>query len=167
MKWYFKAAGRYSVGGTRSNGFALWFRPGLHSVVPARWAREPMSDAKHEKRSHFRGKSRPGRRIEVRYRLSDSSDGVIAAFTRNVGVGGAFILTPDPYPVGAALSVDLVLPNLPETVKVTGEVRWVVSTEDDPDCAGMGLKFTHLDVDALLRLSEYFASLTGTEDPPT
>ena len=123
-----------------------------------------MSDAKHEKRSHFRGKSRPGRRIEIRYRRVGEALAV-GAQTRNIGVGGAFVLTPQALAMGTPVELELHVPTSADPIKVTGEVRWVVPPEDDPEFAGMGIKFLHLNVEALLRLSDYFASLTGIEEP--
>ena len=122
-----------------------------------------MSDSeKMERRTHFRGKARPGRRVELEYRLADgSSDKPLRAFTRNIGVGGAFIVTDDPYDVGALITVTVHVPTSDITIEVAAEVRWraVAGAEE----VGMGIKFQHLDVEQLLQLSEYFASLTGTE----
>jgi uncharacterized protein (TIGR02266 family) len=112
---------------------------------------------KSEKRTHFRGKARPGRRIDLTYRTADGE--LYSAVTRNIGVGGAFILTDTPEAAGASLSLQLQLPNVDNPIVVDCEVRW--STTGDE--SGMGVKFENIDVEALLALNEYFASLTGTE----
>lgn len=118
---------------------------------------------KHEKRTHYRGKARPGRRVDLRYRkdTADSTSGV-SAVTRNIGVGGAFIITDAPHPSGTMLAIEIAVPTADTTIEVSAEVRWVVSAEQEPDGAGMGVKFLDVDVEALLKLSEYFASLTGS-----
>lgn len=127
-----------------------------------------MAESKRERRGHFRGKPRPGRRVEVRYRvlehgqLSDEH----RAFTKNIGVGGAFILTEDPPAPGAALQIALSVPATHKAIEVKGEIRWIVDGGHDepPADHGMGVKFSALDVEQLLALNEYFASLTATVD---
>jgi len=130
-----------------------------------------MAESKRERRGYFRGKPRPGRRVEVRYRVKDSPTigdptAEHLAFTKNIGVGGAFILTPDPPAPGAELTITLVVPQARHPVEVVGEVRWIVDGKhDEPEREhGMGVKFHGLDVDQLLALNEYFASLTATVD---
>ena len=116
---------------------------------------------KKERRTHFRGKARPGRRVELEYRRADSPDDKPSrAFTRNIGVGGAFIVTDDPYDVGTSVTVIIRVPTSDLTIEVAAEVRWKATSGEE---IGMGIKFQHLEVEQLLQLSEYFASLTGTE----
>lgn len=106
--------------------------------------------------------------MEVRYRvvehaqLSDEQ----RAYTKNIGVGGAFIITPDPPPPGAVLQIALQVPAAARLIEVRAEVRWIVDgSHDEPDREhGMGVKFAGLDVDQLMALNEYFASLTSTMD---
>jgi uncharacterized protein (TIGR02266 family) len=118
---------------------------------------------KHEKRNHFRGKARPGRRVNVRYRRAADSEGEFAqAVTANIGVGGAYILSREPEPVGTELCILVQVPTDEQDIEVKGEVRWI-SSGAGGERAGMGIKFLDLDVHSLLKLSEYFASLTGTE----
>jgi uncharacterized protein (TIGR02266 family) len=127
-----------------------------------------VAESKRERRGHFRGKARPGRRVEVRWRviehgqLSDEQ----RAYTKNIGVGGAFIITPDPPPPGTHLQIALQVPASLRPIEVRGDVRWIVDGKDDePDTDyGMGVKFAGLDVDQLMALNEYFASLTSTMD---
>jgi hypothetical protein len=129
-----------------------------------------MVESKRERRGHFRGKPRPGRRVEVRYRVvepqSDQSGPEQLAFTKNIGIGGAFILTPDPCPPGASLAIEVCVPAAKRPIEVMAEVRWIVDGKhDEPQPEhGMGVKFHGLDVDQLLALNEYFASLTSTVD---
>jgi uncharacterized protein (TIGR02266 family) len=120
-------------------------------------------------RGHFRGKPRPGRRVEVHYRLIEKGQPAtneLLAFTKNIGVGGAFILTPDPAPPGAMLEIVVRVPAAQRPIEVTAEVRWIVDGKhNEPEREhGMGVKFSGLDVDQLLALNEYFAALTATVD---
>jgi uncharacterized protein (TIGR02266 family) len=127
-----------------------------------------MPESKRERRGHFRGKPRPGRRVEVRYRVIDEGElsAEQRAYTKNIGVGGAFILTTDPAPPGTVLHIALVVPQAPRPIEVRADVRWIVDGKHDepPREHGMGVKFSGLDVDQLLALNEYFASLTATVD---
>jgi uncharacterized protein (TIGR02266 family) len=114
-------------------------------------------------RDHFRNKPRPGRRVAVQYAEKDGP--TQSAFTKNIGVGGAFILTTDPHPPGTRLSVNLKVPNAP-AIDVEAEVRWIIDGKhDEPEREhGMGVKFSGLRVEQLMALNEYFASLTETVD---
>ena len=127
-----------------------------------------MADSKRERRDHFRGKARPGRRVGVRYRtldhgqLSDEQ----RAVTKNIGVGGAFVLTPDPAPPGSTLLLSVEVPAGARPIEVRADVRWIVDGQHDEPVAdhGMGVRFQALEVDQLLALNEYFASLTAIAD---
>jgi uncharacterized protein (TIGR02266 family) len=115
---------------------------------------------KRERRSHFRGKPRLGRRVEVVYRpLADAESQAreCRAFTRNIGVGGAFIVTEQPPPPGSRLALNLHIPTSGKRMKVDAEVRWIAGQEQA--VRGMGVKFYGLEVDQLLELNEYFSSL--------
>jgi uncharacterized protein (TIGR02266 family) len=129
------------------------------SVVP---------ESKRERRGHFRGKARPGRRVEVRYKVVDQGQlsDEQRAFTKNIGVGGAFIITPDPPAPGTLLHIAVQVPAAARPLELRGDVRWIVDEahDDDPREHGMGVKFAGLDVDQLMALNEYFASLTSTMD---
>jgi len=113
---------------------------------------------RHERRRHFRGKARPGRQIPVRFRRADVTEWT-SAETRNVGVGGAFIATATPLPVGTPLVVELVVPTSDRRFELTALVRW---TADGAD-GGIGVQFVDVDIDVLLDLNDYFASLTGKD----
>jgi hypothetical protein len=126
-----------------------------------------MAESKRERRDHFRGKPRPGRRVQVRYRVLEHGQLSEERFavTKNVGVGGAFILTQDPEPPGAALQIFLEVPQH-KPIEIRADVRWIVDGKHDEPAGehGMGVKFNSLDVEQLLALNEYFASLTATVD---
>ena len=120
-----------------------------------------------ERRVHYRGRARAGRRVELHYRPGDDPDAErISAVTGNIGVGGAFILTESAPAVGTELDVELRVPTADAPIRVTAVVRWVIQGERAPLAgAGMGVKFSGLDVESLLMLSEYFASLDGETGP--
>lgn len=117
-----------------------------------------MDGPRHERRLHFRGKARPGRVLPVRFRpaTGGAPDAWVAAQTRNIGVGGAFIVTPEVQPVGTELVVELTLPTTDQTFALTAAVRWANGD-------GMGVQFVRVDVDVLLELNDYFATLTGQQ----
>ena len=125
-----------------------------------------------ERRGHYRGKPRPGRKVAVEYTIvtktpqgpEDSAS--LKAFTQNIGIGGAFIVTEDPAPPGSALRLTVVVPSATKPILVKGEVRWIADDDQD-DPQGMGVKFYGLEVEELLLLNEYFASLTQLGDIET
>jgi hypothetical protein len=110
-------------------------------------------DARHERRTHFRGKARPGRVLPIRFR-AEGHTGWVTAETRNIGVGGAFIASPLVQPIGSKLAVELTLPTTDQVFALPSIVRWAQSD-------GMGVQFVGVDVDVLLELNDYFATLTG------
>lgn len=111
-----------------------------------------MDGQQHERRQYFRGKARPGRVLPVRYRTT-LHPAWITAETRNIGVGGAFIVSPEVQAVGTALTVELSLPTSEQVFTLPAIVRWAAADE------GMGVQFIGVDVDVLLELNDYFATL--------
>ncbi len=79
----------------------------------------------------------------------------VAAESANIGVGGAFIVSPLVQPVGAALTIELTLPTTEQTFLLPAVVRWSAVN-------GMGVQFVGVDVDVLLELNDFFSSLTST-----
>lgn len=118
-----------------------------------------MSDPRHERRQHFRGKPRPGRRLSIRYRIEGGA--WIPAETRNIGVGGAFIASDEPARPGTAVEIEVEVPTCDKPLVLRGQVRW--AQPGGTDEAGMGVQFQDVDIDVLLELNDYFASLTGVE----
>ncbi len=112
-----------------------------------------MEGPRHERRRHFRGKARPGRVLPVRFRAA-AHTAWVGAETRNIGVGGAFVVTQHAQSVGATLTLELSLPTTDQKFSLPAVVRWV-------DANGMGVQFVGVDVDVLLELNDYFATLTG------
>lgn len=85
------------------------------------------------------------------------------AHTHDIGVGGAYIATDRPAAVGSRLEVEIEVPDPGSPIALSAEVRWVANADRliAGREAGMGVKFAALDVDALLALSDFFASLAG------
>ncbi len=117
-----------------------------------------------ERRAHFRGRPRASRRVTVRFRPEGAPVAdAIAAHTHDIGVGGAYIATERPAAVGSRLEIEIDVPSPSRAISLSAEVRWVTNADRllagrEP---GMGVKFAALDVDALLALSDFFASLAG------
>src|SRR5262249_32086630 len=105
---------------------------------------------RHERRKHFRGKSRPGRILPVRFKTSGDW---INAETKNIGVGGAYIATSQVQAVSQTLTVELRLPTTDQVFVLPAVVRWSA-----PD--GMGVQFVGVDVDVLLEMNDFFSSLS-------
>lgn len=115
-----------------------------------------MDRPRHERRVHFRGKSRPGRVLPVRF-CTVGQASWIEAETRNIGVGGAYIASTLVQPIGTTLTVEVTLPNTDQTFMLPAVVRWASLA----DGGGMGVQFVGVDVDVLLELNDYFSTLTG------
>ncbi len=113
-----------------------------------------MEGPRHERRRHFRGKARPGRIMPVRFRTQAHAAWTDAE-TRNIGVGGAYIASGAAPPVGTTLTVEITLPTTDQVFTLPAVVRWA----NDGD--GIGVQFVGVDVDVLLELNDYFASLTA------
>lgn len=111
-----------------------------------------MDGKQHERRRHFREKARPGRVLSVRFRAGEAP--WVPAQTRDIGIGGAFIVSPVLQPVGASLTVELVLPTSDQVFVLPSVVRWSAAGEH----GGMGVQFVGVDIDVLLELNEMFAA---------
>ena len=108
----------------------------------------------HERRHHFRSRGRPGRILAVKFRAEDHA-GWVDAKTRDIGTGGAFIASPLVQPIGTTLTLELTLPTTDQTFALPAIVRWAAAGVD----GGMGVQFVGVDVDVLLELNDYFATL--------
>ena len=116
-----------------------------------------------ERRNHFRGRSQAGRRIDVLYRRADGEEtqlglAQVSSVTSNIGVGDAFVRSEHPETVGQALEVCIQVPGQANELILHAEVRWVCDSSPS-HAGGMGLQFEPLEVDALLLLRDYFATL--------
>jgi uncharacterized protein (TIGR02266 family) len=77
----------------------------------------------------------------------------------NIGMGGLFVATERPVPVGAHVGLDLTLPDQSHAISLDGEVRWIFEKDGQP--AGMGLRFVNPPVNATVAI---FALLKEMED---
>src|SRR5580704_13505195 len=117
-----------------------------------------MDAPRHERRRHFRGRARPGRVMRVRVRVQPGGEWVTTE-TRNIGTGGAFVTLAAPLAVGTTLMLELALPSTDQVFALPAIVRWAQPGEG----GGLGVQFVGVDVDVLLELNDYFATLTGTD----
>jgi uncharacterized protein (TIGR02266 family) len=118
-----------------------------------------MDQPRHERRQHFRGKARPGRVMRIRFRMP-SLPSWVDAETRNIGVGGAFVATTMLAPMGTTITLELALPTSEQRFTLPAVVRWV-SAGPDASERGMGVQFVGVDVDVLLELNDFFATLAS------
>ncbi|MBX3183173.1 MAG: TIGR02266 family protein [Polyangiaceae bacterium] len=68
-----------------------------------------------------------------------------ADYTKNISRGGTFIATERPLQVGTEFVFALGVPKLPEPLRLTGRVIWVVLPEEATQAspAGMGIEFQY------------------------
>lgn len=66
----------------------------------------------------------------------------IYAFTQDISLGGARILTDKFFPIGTVFRIDVFLGRSKQHFNVDGEVKWVKSLVDDGLFA-IGVKFLH------------------------
>ncbi len=68
-----------------------------------------------------------------------------ADYTKNIGRGGTFIRTDKPLPIGTEFTFRLVIPTLPEPLRLRGRVQWIVALADatDEQEPGMGIGFLY------------------------
>lgn len=79
----------------------------------------------------------------------------MTAGARDVGAGGAFIITtPVTEEIDTEIVLELVLPTSDQVFTLAAVVRWI-----SPD--GMGVQFVGEPADVLLELTDYFATLTA------
>jgi hypothetical protein len=104
-----------------------------------------------ERRLHHRGAARPGRQLHVRWRVVGGA--WAETDTRDIGVGGAFLLRVS-APVGAALELVVAAPGRSEPLVLAAAVRWA-----SPD--GVGVQFLDVDIDVLLELNALLATHAG------
>jgi hypothetical protein len=79
--------------------------------------------------------------IEVPKNGSDQESPVINAFTRDISLGGARIMTNELFPTGAVLKLTLYLSRSRQAVRILGEVRW--SRMIEAELFEMGVEFRH------------------------
>jgi uncharacterized protein (TIGR02266 family) len=80
--------------------------------------------------------------------------------TRNISLGGVFIVTETSLPFGAKLSLKFRIPTQTEPVEVDGQVRWLEA--EDGHVRGIGIRFEGLRARDVWALNKFFE--TPTED---
>ena len=83
------------------------------------------------------------------------------SLTAGIGGGGLFIESSAPLPVGTEITVELALPDHPaERVQAKGKVVWVrPKRERTLYFPGMGVQFTDISADALVRVTNLVRTL--------
>lgn len=107
-----------------------------------------------EKRQH----PRINQFIEVNFKDSES---FVKAYMTNVGSGGIFLKTDEPFELNQNVIVKFSLPDYKEPITAEGKVVWVnpkggKSLSHPP---GMGIKFIQMSPEDKQRLDEYVAKV--------
>lgn len=82
-------------------------------------------------------------RIDVSLRTfvqSDINVDLSDSFMSNLSLGGCFVRTKQPLPVGSPIALKVELPSIMATISAVGTVRWVKDLSHGDD-AGMGVQF--------------------------
>jgi uncharacterized protein (TIGR02266 family) len=77
------------------------------------------------------------------------------SLTQNISLGGLYLTSPAPLPIGATVQLRFSLPTQPEPVEVAGDVRWVVS-KGAGDESGIGIRFQGLRARDVWALNRFF-----------
>ena len=77
--------------------------------------------------------------------------------TRNISLGGLYLESAAPLPIGTTVQLRFLLPTQPEPVEVAGDVRWVVK-KGAGDQSGIGIRFQGLRARDVWALNRYFQS---------
>lgn len=78
--------------------------------------------------------------------------------TRNISLGGLYLESATPLPIGTTVQLRFQLPTQPEPVEVSGDVRWVVKKEGAGETSGIGIRFQGLRARDVWALNRYFQS---------
>jgi hypothetical protein len=92
--------------------------------------------------------------------INDNKGEEIHAFTQDISLGGARILTDRFFPVGTVFKITVFLGRTKKKFQVDGEVRWAKSFLDD-GLFSIGLEFLHNVPKSILPLIEH---LYGAEE---
>jgi uncharacterized protein (TIGR02266 family) len=77
--------------------------------------------------------------------------------TRNISLGGLYLESPVPLPIGTTVQLRFQLPTQPEPVEVAGDVRWVIK-KGAGDQSGIGIRFQGLRARDVWALTRFFQS---------
>jgi len=80
-------------------------------------------------------------------------------YSRDLSIGGIFLETDTPYPVGTSFDLEIPLPEVADKINVTAVVVRVVPLEDRQkgDTPGMGLHFSKIAPDDKAMLADFIA----------
>ena len=78
--------------------------------------------------------------------------------TRNISLGGLYLESASPLPIGTTVQLRFQLPTQPEPVEVSGDVRWVVKKGAAGDQSGIGIRFQGLRARDVWALNRFFQS---------
>jgi uncharacterized protein (TIGR02266 family) len=108
---------------------------------------------------HFRGSSRPQAAVEVRiHRLWATSPEPLPAYTRDIGIGGAFVVTDECLERGERVRLVLAAPTAWQPLAIEAEVAWWREGGDQGP-AGVGMRFVAPDDDQAVALRDLVAAL--------
>ena len=77
--------------------------------------------------------------------------------TRNISLGGLYLESASPLPIGTTVQLRFQLPTQPEPVEVSGDVRWVVK-KGAGDQSGICIRFQGLRARDVWALNRFFQS---------
>ena len=90
--------------------------------------------------------------------VSDSKDSnnnsEINAFTHDISLGGARILTQKYFPIDTVIRIQIYLSRSSQVVKLDGKIRWVKRI-DDEDLVEIGVEFLHKTSKTILSLIKH------------
>ena len=100
----------------------------------------PSSGSPRDRRQHGRAPIE----LKVEYKRLNT---FFSDYTRNISRGGTFVATPRPLPIGTEFVFALVIPRLPEALRLRGKVIWTTSEDEASPAnpAGMGIEFQYRD----------------------
>ena len=77
--------------------------------------------------------------------------------SRDLSIGGIFLDTEHPYPLGTKLELELSLPDIADKIKILGEVVRIEPPEarQEGKSPGMGIQFYDMDNDTKAMLADF------------
>jgi uncharacterized protein (TIGR02266 family) len=88
-----------------------------------------------------------------------------AAKIRNISLGGIFLETAIPFPVGTYLNIDFAVPGYSEEIRTLGVVRWsnFTKTPERP-LVGMGIEFLEVSTPHRDKINRFVKEAEGVPD---
>ncbi len=81
----------------------------------------------------------------------ENAEQFLRDYAINISLGGIFLQTDSPLPVGTTLKLFFSIPELDDLIETTGEVVWVKKSENG-NKGGMGIRFNDLTDEAKEKL---------------